>query len=70
MEYLLPILRQYSLKVKFLLAHCSTPPPPAAPVPLTEPQRKAIYDAVQGLDVMKAILMTEAAYGSTEKGRS
>jgi hypothetical protein len=42
---------------------------PATPVPLTEPQRKAIYDAVQGLDVMKAILMTEAAYGSTEKGR-
>ena len=38
----------------------------AAPVPLTEPQRKAIYDAVQGLDVMKAILMTEAAYGIKE----
>jgi hypothetical protein len=40
-------------------------------VPLTEPQRKAIYDAVQGLDVMKAILMTEAAHGITaaaEKG--
>jgi hypothetical protein len=40
--------------------------PPAAPVPLTEPQRKAIYDAAQGLDVMKAILLTEAAYGIKE----
>jgi hypothetical protein len=50
----------------------SHPTPPAAPVPLTEPQRKAIYDAVQGMDVMKAILMTEAAHGITaapEKGQ-
>ena len=44
--------------------------PAAQPaVPLTEPQRKAIYDAVQGLDVMKAILMTEAAHGITKKGQ-
>jgi hypothetical protein len=38
-------------------------------VPLTELQRKAIYDAVQGLDVMKAILLTEAANSGT-KGHS
>ncbi len=47
-------------------ANFKTATAPATPVPLTEPQRKAIYDAVQGLDVMKAILMTEAAYGIKE----
>lgn len=62
--YWADILPDRTVKVGQLLYDAAQPAKP-----LTEPQRKAIYDAVQGLDVMKAILLTEAAYSGT-KGQS